>query len=315
MAVEQAETTLTVHSERGELFSHSCSSPSAPVCPAEICGYAIDTALAKYDSDVIDTYLAIGPGGRGVVLKRLEDDCLVSAKAGVRLHPSVKERLSRVRELAHTGVANLHGVERDERGSWTVWDYVEGTSLDTYLAAPGRTTREVALVARELVLTIDSLHMQGIVHGAIKPGNVIVTSTGSVKLTHVSPYLYNDPAEDARAVLTMLEAALAARHEEQTALARVLSAASEPDANPDQTLSLRLLASRLAAHLGSRDGLDLPAGDPQRRSRNAFPRRMSLFGAAVVILIGAAAAYGAWQAVGKPPLSGLKPVPVVDPAR
>src|SRR5687767_13638500 len=76
-----------------------------PATPSELCGYPVDSALSPSGS----TFLAIGPGGRGVVLKKMDDDCLLRGQ----LHPSIRERLGRVRELAHGGVANLYGVARD----------------------------------------------------------------------------------------------------------------------------------------------------------------------------------------------------------
>src|ERR671912_347757 len=89
----------------------SRSLAAAPV-PQEICGYPVDSALSAGGEDGLPpSYFAIGPGGRGVVLKPLESDCVLKGKG--TLHPSIKERLSRVRELALAGVANLYGVERD----------------------------------------------------------------------------------------------------------------------------------------------------------------------------------------------------------
>src|SRR4051812_39067927 len=60
--------------------------------PAELCGYSVVETLAPDAS-----YLAIGPGGRGVTLKKLDPDCLYRGL----LPPEVHDRLSRVRELAH----------------------------------------------------------------------------------------------------------------------------------------------------------------------------------------------------------------------
>src|SRR5687767_7181716 len=90
--------------------------------PTELCGYAVVETLAEGA-----TYLAIGPGGRGVALKRLDPDCLHNDL----LHPDVRDRLSRVRELAHAGVANLIGVGKDagSAASWLIWEYVEGKPL------------------------------------------------------------------------------------------------------------------------------------------------------------------------------------------
>src|SRR5687767_7624906 len=103
----------------------SSTPPAAP--PAELCGYPIDGPL----SDTGTCYLAIGPGGRGVVLRRMPAECVVEGQ----LHPLIKERLTRVREIAHAGIANLHGVGRETDGSaWMIWEYVDGRTFGEYAA-------------------------------------------------------------------------------------------------------------------------------------------------------------------------------------
>jgi hypothetical protein len=252
--------------------------------PSEICGYAIESAL----SDSSPTYLAIGPGGRGVVLKTMEDDCLLRGQ----LHPSIRERLGRVRELAHGGVANLYGVGREGEGgaarAWLIWEYVDGRPLHEYAAAPGRTARDLAMAGRELALAVDLLHMQGIVHGALAGGgNVIVTPTASVRLTHVSPLLYTDPAVDVEAVTHLLQSCAAERGESESPLGRLLAVARQ------EKLALRPLAARLAALIESRD-LDEP--DPSDTQDAHRPRRWALYAAAVVALQGVAIGLAAWRA-------------------
>jgi hypothetical protein len=314
----------------------SRSFDAAPV-PDEICGYPVDSALsAGGDDGLPPSYFAIGPGGRGVVLKPLESDCVLKGKG--TLHPSIKERLSRVRELALAGVANLYGVERDRpeggndnsnpngngsaaaRGAstahvpgqaWLIWEYVPGQTFDDYAAAPGRTPREVVVAARELVLTVESLHLQGIVHGAIKCGNVIVAPGGSVRLTHVSPLLYTDPADDTRGVLELLLRTVRRRKEERTALGRLLSEAAgalaspgtvvhPSQTDPDAHAALRQLGARLAGLIEARgQSPQEPDGREARRAESG-PRRRALLGAAVLLIAGAAAAYGVWHAIGRP---------------
>src|SRR5271168_2717735 len=74
------------------------------------------------------TYLALAPGDRQVVVKIMEQDCLLRGQ----LHPSIRERLARVRELAHRGVANLFGVERCDDRVFAVWEYVDGQPVDQH---------------------------------------------------------------------------------------------------------------------------------------------------------------------------------------
>jgi hypothetical protein len=313
----------------------SRSLAAAPV-PPEICGYPVDSALSAGGEDGMPpSYFAMGPGGRGVVLKPLESDCVLKGKG--TLHPSIRDRLSRVRELALAGVANLYGVERDPpaeartngngtpaRGAtgapaqgqaWLIWEYVPGQTFDEYATSPGRTPREVAVAARELILTVESLHLQGIVHGSIKGGNVIVAPGGSVRLTHVSPLLYNDPAEDTRCVIELLLRTVRQRKEERSALGRLLSEAADAvaghaatartPADPDGQAALRQLSARLAGLIETRG--QAAEGAPGRETRRAegAPRRRALLAAVLMLLVGAAAAWGVWYAVGQPQI----PVP------
>ncbi len=266
--------------------------------PSDICGYAVDSAL----SDTGSTYLAVGPGGRGVVLKKMDEDCLLRGQ----LHPSIRERLARVRELAHGAVANLYGVARDggdaendsrDRGGlvgpvWLIWEYVEGQTFADYAADSNRSLRDLAAAGRELALAVDLLHMQGIVHGSIGPGNVIVSPSGGVRLTHVSPLLYTDPVPDAEAVAYLLESTVAARGESESPLGVLLARARE------EKLALRPLAARLAALVESRS-LDPPAEDA---GRDNGPRRRAKYAAAVVAIAGVLLGLAAWRAAATPAL-------------
>jgi serine/threonine protein kinase len=237
----------------------------------------VDSALSVENH----TYLAIGPGGRGIVLKKLDSDCLWNGS----LHPNVKERLSRVRELAHPGVANLFGVSRDGDDAYLMWEYIEGTPVDQYAAAPERTARELAVVARELILTVDLLHMQGLVHGALVPGNVIVMPHGGIRLAHLSPLLYTDPAVDAESVLSLIEQMIDMRGSRQDApLAQLLAEARQ------QGLNLRAVGAKLANLISSQSfDLERPGAEPV-----IGIRRRALYGAALAAALGIGTACGIW---------------------
>jgi hypothetical protein len=265
--------------------------PAKTEVPEELCGYPVDGPL----SDTSACYLAIGPGGRGVVLRKMPAECVVEGQ----LHPLIKERLTRVREIAHAGIANLHGVGRESDGSaWMIWEYVEGRTFTEYAALPQRTPRELAAIGRELVLTVETLHMQGVVHGALSGTNVFVTPYNTVRLTHVSPLLFTDPAADADAVIELLQTTVEAKggRKAKWPLAKLLDEAAE------ESWPLRTLAARLAAMIESRGGAsgsfksDMAVSMDDERK----PYRRSILGAFVVLLLGFAAAFGVWFYVGQP---------------
>jgi hypothetical protein len=207
------------------------------------------------------TIAPITRNGRRVVLKRLDDDCMLDGQ----LHPSIRLRLERVRELPVKCVANLIGVERDEAGvANLVWEYLPGTPLAD--ARPA----DWARMSREVVLAVQSLNAAGIVHGAIHARNVIVDDAkGEVWLTHVSPLLYSDPDNDAADTIAMLDT-LVNEQASGTPLASLLAEMST------RVVTLEELYVRLSG-----DAVE-PATAPQVVRRDAR-RRTRLFAAAVLI--------------------------------
>ncbi len=269
---------------------HPVEAPAHPPLE-ELGGYRIVRALAAGAS-----YLAVAPGGREVVLKMLDPDCLL----GGRLHPSIRDRLSRICELAHRGVANLHGVERDGTYIYAVRDYIDGRSLEQYSAPGAASDRQLLLIARELVLAIQSLHALGLVHGAIHARNVMIDSHSAVRLTDVSPLLHHDPEVDEEAAARMLREIVERRGEAKTALGRCL----------DTSVSLRQLGAALAGAVeGKENGIADPVAAPVEKSM----RRRALVGAAVVALTGALAAAGLLH-FARGSINPLPEQPQADPA-
>lgn len=246
--------------------------------PHEIGGYTIIEPLREDQ-----TYLAAAPGGRKLVLKMLPADCLLEDQ----LHPAIYERLARVRELAERNISNLHGVERDGAYTFLVWDYVAGTALSESAAAKF-TYRDLLRISRELVLTIESLHGAGIVHGALKPGNVIFDRDESrVRVTHVSPLLHNDSQRDTEAIAQLLLGLLESRKDRESPLGAVLQQSRT------QRHTLRQLSSLLA-------NVPEPGQSPMRRG-DITPRkpvrgiaRRALWGAVAIAVIGIGASAVAW---------------------
>ena len=237
------------------------------------------------------TYLAQHPASdRHVVLKRLPDDCLV----GGQLHPGIRQRLTRVRELADRHVANLHGVERlrlssgdEEPAAFLVWDHIEGETLaeacagDTEAKDDSR-DRVRRRLLRETLLAVESIHARGIVHGALHARNVLVDpETGHVTLTHVSPLLYDDVRNDEQAALLMV------RELWPTDEAQRLVARAEAEPRPIAWLRARLVERSETGGGTAESSAGDSEASPPIRSR---ARRAALFaavaGVAISVLIG-----------------------------
>lgn len=272
--------------------------------PSDIGGYRILRTLAPGQS-----WLGAAPGGRQVVLKTLDEDCLWKSQ----LHPNIKDRLGRVRELAHSGVANLYGVERDGPLTYLVWEFIAGQTLDDHAASPRCTQRDLLLLARELVLGAEMLHARGIVHGALKPSNIIIDAQGRVVITHVSPLLYSDPNDDVRALVSLLTEIVEQRGELESPLGRLLIQSADED------LSLRRLATRLGALVDSREPEPLdPDAIFSDRAEARVLRQRAVLGAGATALIAIALFFGLRQYANartpKPPTPPQAPAAALQPA-
>jgi hypothetical protein len=218
--------------------------------------------------------------GNIVVLKKLEEDCLHRNQ----LHPAIKQRLARVREIAHPRIASLRTVERWQADAWLVWTFLDGQTWEETLDLAAQDARSKVdrsqrdrQLRSSLAATVAALHENGIVHGNLHGRNVIVRPDGQVWLTHISPYLYTDPQADLDALATMLA--------DDTADFVELQAGR---------ITLRDFSYRLLQTKRSAAGADDP---PEVASSNY--RRLSLLQAAVVLVVSLLIAVLTYQTVSK----------------
>jgi serine/threonine protein kinase len=63
-----------------------------------------------------------------------------------------------------------------------VMERVEGENLKQHMARQALSTQEVVAIALQITQALEAAHAAGIVHRDIKPGNIIVSATGQVKV-------------------------------------------------------------------------------------------------------------------------------------
>ena len=84
----------------------------------------------------------------------------------------------------HEGIANVFDYGEDDGSAWLVMELVPGESLAKIIERekqldPERVLDIVAQTARAL----HAAHLAGLVHRDVKPGNLLITPTGVVKIT------------------------------------------------------------------------------------------------------------------------------------
>jgi serine/threonine protein kinase len=86
-------------------------------------------------------------------------------------------------QLAHPYIVGLYDVGTNSDGvPYFVMEYVEGNSLERALDAGPLPLEKAALWATDLATAIARAHHAKVIHGDIKPANILITKDGQVKL-------------------------------------------------------------------------------------------------------------------------------------
>lgn len=134
----------------------------------------------------------IGAGGGGVVYlgRHLRLDKQVVLKADKRTLNTKPEALRRevdmLKGLSHTYIPQVYDFVQQDGVVYTVMDFIEGESLDKILKR-GQLPSQPQLIAWacELLEALAYLHSRpphGILHGDIKPANIMLRPNGSICL-------------------------------------------------------------------------------------------------------------------------------------
>jgi predicted Ser/Thr protein kinase len=140
------------------------------------------------DYEVLET---LGAGGMGKVYKvrntiseRVE--AMKVLLANLDEHPELVDRFGReikvTASLEHPNIAGLRTALRIENQMAMVVEYVEGSGLDKLMKAGRLPLGQVIDVAHQALAALAYAHSRGVVHRDIKPGNIMLTADGRVKL-------------------------------------------------------------------------------------------------------------------------------------
>jgi eukaryotic-like serine/threonine-protein kinase len=84
--------------------------------------------------------------------------------------------------VLHPNVCIIHAVDSSTGAPMIVMEYVAGRPLAEKLAQGPMPPEQAAALVRQVALGMAAAHAQGVVHGDLKPANVLVTAAGTVKL-------------------------------------------------------------------------------------------------------------------------------------
>ncbi len=148
--------------------------------------FAPGTRIGPYE-----VHALLGAGGMGEVYRardsRLGRDVAIKALPATLAHDD--ERLARLERearllasLHHPNIAGIHGLEVAGEQRYLVLEFVEGMTLAQRLSEGAMPIDEALQTCRDIAAGIEAAHEGGVVHRDLKPGNVMITSTGAVKV-------------------------------------------------------------------------------------------------------------------------------------
>lgn len=135
----------------------------------------------------------VGRGGYSVVYKA-QDQILETTVAIKLLVPppvaaiSAKERLRRevmaLQTLNHPSIIRIYDLHDEGHWSFMIMDYIDGGTLDQYVARHGPLTQDTAKAfGRHIAEALVLAHRHGILHRDVKPQNMMITSDHHAVLT------------------------------------------------------------------------------------------------------------------------------------
>ncbi len=133
----------------------------------------------------------LGSGGMGIVYEA--EDVRLPRKVALKFlpeesadDPDAERRFQReadtIAQLNHPNICTIYEIDRFEGRAFIAMECVEGLNLKTYMARHQLATPAIVDIALQISAALASAHTKGIVHRDIKPGNIIVTEAGSVKV-------------------------------------------------------------------------------------------------------------------------------------
>lgn len=86
--------------------------------------------------------------------------------------------------INHDGIANVYDYGEDEGSAFLVMELVPGEALSSILEREKTLpAKQVISIIAQTALALDAAHREGLVHRDVKPGNLLITPDGHVKIT------------------------------------------------------------------------------------------------------------------------------------
>ncbi len=150
----------------------------------------IDAATELQPGSIISHYRIdekIGDGGFAVVFRgydrTLERPVALKILKPTGKHvPSIQQEARSAAALNHPNVCTIYNIDDSEGTPMIVMEYLKGLTLKQMIMAGDLEPKKVASIAAQVALGMSAAHDAGVIHGDLKPANIIVTHEGTAKV-------------------------------------------------------------------------------------------------------------------------------------
>jgi eukaryotic-like serine/threonine-protein kinase len=208
----QAVHNLSVGRRTDEVIRVLTAFQSGGLCPEDWCidCATLDPTLALVPGNMLAHYRIAAEVGLGTFAAVFRaHDTVLDRPVALKVFKASSARLSRTvlaearaaAALNHPNVCTIFAVDDSEGVPVIVMEFVDGQSLNALLQAGSLAAAQVADLGRQIALGMAAAHGRGIVHGDLKPANLLVTHGGVVKITDFGLSRRSAPLQDSEQTL------------------------------------------------------------------------------------------------------------------
>src|SRR5262244_69327 len=146
----------------------------------------IGSQLGSYEITAL-----LGKGGFGEVYRA--KDKKLKREVAIKILPdefsSNQDRLTRFQReaevlasLNHPNIAAIHDLVTQDQSQFLVLELVDGETLGDRIARGPIPVKEALHSAKQIAEALEAAHEKGVIHRDLKPGNIMLTSEGKVKV-------------------------------------------------------------------------------------------------------------------------------------